>query len=169
MTNLFQAQSIENWPYHVSAGGVVFKTKGKQHLYALLFRGKHWHGEESWHLPKGTLENQEALLDCACREIKEEAGLEGKLWGYLGAITRTEKYTDSKIIYSKTTHYFLFELTRGDGSTMDKEHDRLEWYSAEEAYQKLASGRAGKIKSEQKIINRAEKFLKLNKSTPTYD
>lgn len=169
MTNLYQAQSLAGWPYHVSAGGLVFKTQDTRRLYALLYRGSHWHGEESWHLPKGTLSKGETLLECAIREIKEESGLEVKLWGYLGVISRTEKYSDSKSEYNKTTHYFLVEHLKGDGSLMDKEHDRLDWYSPQEASQKLAQGRVAKIKGEKEVIERAERFLSLYKSPPSYE
>ncbi|MBI3983709.1 NUDIX domain-containing protein [Candidatus Microgenomates bacterium] len=165
--NLYQAQSIPGWPYHVSAGGVVFKHLGGESLFALLYRGPKWHGEESWHLPKGTLALDETLLECAQREIKEEAGLDGELWGYLGSVVKGEKWSGG--YYEKTTHYFLFKHLSGDGSAMDSEHDRLEWHEAQAAHDKLASGRTGLIKAEQDIIYRATELLKLVSQPPNYE
>lgn len=167
MTFLYAAHSIKDWPYHVSAGGLVFKETDGKRLYALLYRGPQWHGEESWHLPKGTLSKDESLLAGAIREIKEESGLEGTLWGYLGSIQKGIKSPHG--FYEKTTHYFLFEHLAGDGTAMDKEHDRLDWLDFDEAHERLSRGRTSKIKQEQDVVARAENLLGILKTPPKYE
>ncbi|MBI4100918.1 NUDIX domain-containing protein [Candidatus Microgenomates bacterium] len=146
----------KNWPHHVSAGGTVYQKSSGQVQYTLLYRGKRWYAEESWHLPKGTLEDNETLEQCALREVKEESGLQSRLIGYLGSLcwTRTKSKSTGRPV-DKTVHYFLFEHVSGDGSKMDNEHDRLEWYTSESAQERLAKGPKG----EDEIIRRADRFL----------
>lgn len=54
-----------------------------------------------WEIPAGTLDNDEAPLACARRELEEEAGLTGGTWHRLGSVTPVPGYSDERI------HLFL--------------------------------------------------------------
>lgn len=156
-------------PYHVGAGGIVYKETNGQRLYALLYRqpGRLGYKDASWHLPKGIVEDEEPLPAAARREVREEAGVEADTVDYLGAICRQDKYYPTKnrqvewdkekIPVQIVVHYFLMKYISGDGSGMDDEHDRLDWLVAEEAIKKLAAI----PKQEDKIVGRAERYLEL--------
>ena len=149
MKSLYKA--TKRSPYHVSAGGVVYRADGSRLFYALLYKKARGKNPETWHLPKGTLENGETLEACALRETQEETGLECKTIGYLGSSQRSldPHYEE------KTTHYFLMKHLSGDGSKMDWEHDALHWYGFAEAVQKLNGG----YKAEHRFLGRAERAL----------
>lgn len=52
---------------------------------------------EIWEIPAGTLEPGEAPLDCAQRELEEEAGVIAGKWHALGTITPLPGYSDEQI------------------------------------------------------------------------
>ncbi len=52
---------------------------------------------EIWEIPAGTLEPGEAPLDCARRELEEEAGVVAGAWYPLGTITSLPGYSDEQI------------------------------------------------------------------------
>ena len=59
-----------------------------------------------WEIPAGTLDPGEPVLDCARRELAEEAGYTASEWQKLGEITPVPGYSDERI------HLFLAtELT----------------------------------------------------------
>lgn len=149
MTEMFRFS--KDWPYHVSAGAVVFDASlGK---IAVLYRGIERFDKESWHLPKGTLENNESLGAAAQREVQEETGLIIDIHGYLGAITQA--WVSSGIPINKTTHYFI-AITKKDLNSIDDEHDELIWLSPSEAKHKLSI----EPKEEEIIVQRALDFKK---------
>jgi len=146
----------KDWPYHVSAGAVVFSADSSK--LAVLYRGADNIESEGWHLPKGTIENNESIERAAIREVREESGLDIEIAGYLGAINRQFKSkTDGELVV-KTIHYFIARLIR-DTNALDNEHDRLDWLTPAEAIKKTSL----QPKKEDEIIKRAllykEKFL----------
>ena len=146
----------KDWPYHVSAGAVVFSADSSK--LAVLYRGADKLEPEGWHLPKGTIENGESIERAAIREVLEEAGLDIEIIGYLGAISREyDSPTDGELVI-KTIHYFIARLIR-DTNTIDNEHDRVDWLTPAEAIKKTSL----QPKKEDEIIKRAllyqEKFL----------
>lgn len=147
-------KATRKWPFHVSCGGAVYREQKGAREYALLYRLPWRMGnQESWHLPKGTLNSGETLEACALREIREETGLETVLEGYLG--TRHGRWVDRNgRLIDKTNHYFLARWT-GGLAPMDDEHDRLDWMEAAEAMEKLDRV----LKGEAEILRRAELFL----------
>ncbi|MEI6581687.1 MAG: NUDIX domain-containing protein [bacterium] len=146
----------KDWPYHASAGAVVFSADSSK--LAALYRGAHKLESEGWHLPKGTIENGESIEQTAIREVREEAGLDIEIVGYLGSISREyDSPTDGELVI-KTIHYFIGRLIRDTGK-IDNEHDRVDWLTPAEAIKKTSL----QPKKEDEIIKRAllykEKFL----------
>lgn len=58
-------------------------------------------GQRLWEVPAGTLEPGEDPLDCAKRELVEEAGLEASIWQKLG------EYIPSPGLLSEVIHLFV--------------------------------------------------------------
>jgi ADP-ribose pyrophosphatase len=54
-----------------------------------------------WEIPAGTLNPQEAVIDCARRELTEETGYAADVWEKLAEITPLPGYSDERI------HLFL--------------------------------------------------------------
>lgn len=152
-TELFRYD--KDWPYHVSAGTVTLRKLDDGYEVALLHRGAENFGEESWHLPKGTLHNNETLEHTALRETSEEAGIEVKLLGYIGAIQQSWHNKQSGILIDKTTHYFVAKYVGKANKPMDHEHDDLQWLPVAEAKKKT------NLEPEQEgvVIDRALEFL----------
>lgn len=157
--SLFRA--TRQWPYHVSAGGLVYEERDGERQYVLLYRRPgNSYAHANWNLPKGTLEDGEALTDAALREAKEETGLACEIEAYLGAIHRRVKFRQltGDILHDKTTHYFLMRYIDGDHADMDAEHDELHWAAAKEAIQKLTDPKRNK--HEDEIVRRAEVYFR---------
>lgn len=101
---LFVISSRGKW---TSAGGLVFDDKGR----VALIR-EHKNGERRWTLPKGRLEPGETLEEAALREVHEEAGVHGRITGYVGAhegrrhdvhyfrmdVVRIEEHRDERVV-----------------------------------------------------------------------
>jgi len=145
-------RATESWPFHVSAGGVVYR-EGDDGL-ELLVLYREVKGGRQYHLPKGTLQHDESLESCAHREVIEESGYDGEITGYLGAIYG--EFEHKGILYDKVIHYFAIHST-GQVSEHDSEHDGVEWMGALEAMC-LLEETAG-VKREYLIIERLARQL----------
>ncbi|MFV0520276.1 MAG: NUDIX hydrolase [Lachnospirales bacterium] len=84
----------------VSCGGVVFH-KGK----VLLLYKNQCNRYSGWVMPRGTMEDNESMEETALRELKEEAGVSGKIIKYLDKTEYSFKGNDE--IINKTVHWFL--------------------------------------------------------------
>lgn len=89
----------------MAAGGVVENEKGE---ILLIFRKKHWD------LPKGKLDPDESLEDCALREVEEETGLSNLQLGALIEETMHQYEEDGELVTKKTAWY------RMRGSSLDQ-------------------------------------------------
>ena len=67
----------------VAAGGVVWRRDLDGEVEVLLVHRPRY---DDWSLPKGKLEEGEALISCAYREVLEETGLSIKLGPYVGSV-----------------------------------------------------------------------------------
>ena len=108
-----------------------------------------------WHLPKGTLEDNETLEHGAGREVEEETGLIGRIETYLGV----QNYVIPKEAYGhrieKVVHYFLLRFEKDSNAGMDGEYADCVWLDIDEAQTRLE----GSYKSEGEIIARAKTWL----------
>lgn len=85
-----------------AAGGFVHTNKNE---LLLIFRnGK-------WDLPKGKLDDDEKIEDCALREIKEETGIEDIQMETFLCHTYHTYHQDGKFIL-KETHWFLIKAPK---------------------------------------------------------
>jgi len=134
-------RTTEGWPFHVSCGGVVYRVNENQVEILILSRGKEMNvmlGRESkqtWHLPKGTLNHDESLIDGAIREVKEEAGVFVEVQAYLGS--RIADWTEKGIHFIKDHHYFLMEYLSESEEGIDHEHESKSWFPIEKAQELL--------------------------------
>lgn len=148
-------RSENDWPYHISAGGVVFR-KGKNGETEILLAWRNDLGGKTYHLPKGTLHYDETLEACARREVEEESGATAEIVGYLGATTRDYTSPRDGRYIDKTTHYFAMKFQEFSREH-DVEHDGVEWFLIDEAREKLAQTEPRK--EEFVIVDRLKEFL----------
>lgn len=111
-----------------SAGGIVFKNRGKDFKVLLI---KDAYGRWSW--PKGNIDRTEKSRDAAVREIKEEVGL--KNIRILGKVGRSNYFYRLKgdLIF-KTVFFFLIEATGRESLKIQKSEIKdARWFRPEEA------------------------------------
>lgn len=143
------------WPFHVSAGGVVFNRKGE----VLLLRRytEPGGGSGGYHLPKGTLELDESLEDCAKREISEESGYGTNIISYIGSLQNEFLHPKSKVRINKVTHFFYCKTDETQFGEHDDEHDEVIWVKPEQAIKLLKT----MPKSEYQAVQRALAYRSL--------
>ena len=91
---------------HPGAAGIV-AMPDPQHVL-LVHQYRYPLDTHIWEIPAGTLNEEEAPLSCARRELEEETGFRGGRWHALGDITPVPGYSDERI------HLFLAtDLKRG--------------------------------------------------------
>lgn len=73
------------------------------HNHRVILIRQYRHAVEGfiWEIPAGTLDENETPLQCAKRELREEAGFSADVWEKLGEITPVPAYSDERI------HVFL--------------------------------------------------------------
>ena len=151
-----------------SAGILAYKFSNMK-LEVMLAHpgGPFWEGKDtaSWSIPKGLLEADEAPLDAAKREFKEETGISisGKLIE-LGTIKQPSKKlitifaTEIDIDVSKVSSN-LFEMEWPPKSGIFQqfpENDKTEWFQIEIAKQKIFKGQVGFLDRLIKVLGFTE-------------
>jgi ADP-ribose pyrophosphatase YjhB (NUDIX family) len=111
-----------------SAGGVVVRG-GDVVVIVPNKRGPQ--GQRVLGLPKGHPEPGESALEAAIREVREEAGVSGRLIGSLGSIQYTRERRGRMI--PKRVEFFLFEYESGDPQDHDHEIQEARWMPLSEA------------------------------------
>ena len=81
-------------PVERAAGGVVWRDGKKGVEILQVHRPKYG----DWTSPKGKVENDESLLECACREVWEEAGVTPVVGRYLGRISYSKRTGHPKVV-----------------------------------------------------------------------
>lgn len=118
----------------ISSGGIVYRrTKGITEVALIRVRGR-------WCLPKGHVEEGEAVQETALREVREETGLAGNAVGKIGDITywytnRTKEGETIRIF--KRVYFYLIRYLKGDLRHHDEEAEEASWMPIEEAIKKL--------------------------------
>ena len=134
----------------ISSGGVVYRRyKGRTEVALIRTRDK-------WCLPKGRVEEGEGLQETALREVREEAGSEGRVVAKLGDITywytnRTKEGETIRIF--KRVYFYLIRRLKGDVRQHDEEVAEARWFPLEEAVNKLS------YLSERKTMRKAMSLL----------
>ena len=103
----------------------------------LLLVGQHRYtlDEYSWEIPEGGVEDGEALVEGARRELREETGYEAADWRGLGRITVSNSVTDE--------HGALFVATglhAGEAAPEPSEDLAVRWATLDEVLAEIASG-----------------------------
>ena len=109
-------------PTHkVSVAGLVTNDEGK-----ILLVNSPWRG---WEYPGGLIEPGETFQEALHREIREEAGVEVEITGFVGICKNVEK---DIVNIDFTCRYVGGELTTSEEST------EVIWATPEEAFQMIA-------------------------------
>lgn len=138
--------------YEVSAGAVIYK-KGEDEIKYLVLKMKQGHTS----LCKGHIENDETLVNCAKREIKEETNLDVNIDTDFHSIIHYRPYEDNKSII-KFVHFYLAEDKSND-EIIDKHDDEVieaKYVTYSEAMELLTHD------SDKKVLTKANSYLKSN-------
>ncbi len=126
---------------HPGAAAVVALTPDRHVLLVRQFRQPV--GRELLELPAGTLEPGESPLECARRELAEEAGQAAGRWEPLIS------FYPSPGVLSEELHVFLAEDLRVSAAEREEEDLRVESLPLEDAHRRIA---AGEIRDAKSII-----------------
>jgi 8-oxo-dGTP diphosphatase len=112
-------------PAIIAAGGVVWRRDIEGEIEVLLVHRPRY---DDWSLPKGKLEEGEALISCAYREILEETGLSIKLGPFVGVV---EYYVPDGL---KQVSYWSASLVEDKSAFHPNEEvDQILWLDLESA------------------------------------
>jgi ADP-ribose pyrophosphatase len=102
---------------------------------AMLHQYRHAVGGNLWEIPAGCRNPGETPLQCAHRELAEEAGLSARRWDHLGAIVTIPSFCDERIDL-----YLARDLDLATGTPDDDEVIRVEKMSFADAMKMVRSG-----------------------------
>ncbi|BBE42496.1 bis(5'-nucleosyl)-tetraphosphatase [Conexivisphaera calida] len=122
-----------------SAGGVVFRWRGRA-LEFLVLRNLHGY----WGFPKGHLNDGEAEEAAALREVMEETGLKSLriVPNFKYRIRYKFKLEDGSPS-AKEVAFYLMECTGDCGKVViSEEHSGYDWLTFPEAYRRVSYGNA---------------------------
>jgi ADP-ribose pyrophosphatase len=124
--------TVERWGEHEREivehpGAVAIVAIDREGMLTLVRQRREAVRTELLELPAGTLEEGEAPLACARRELEEETGLTGGTWREEAAF-----YTTPGFCRERMHLIFAEELERGDASPeTDEELEVVRWARAE--------------------------------------
>lgn len=79
---------------------------------------------DSWGVPKGHVNEDESLEDCARREVKEEAGIHVELEDRLVDVVTSSKYVDKTVVT-----WLARQKCSGSAHPADGENIEVKWFS----------------------------------------
>jgi ADP-ribose pyrophosphatase len=124
--------TVERWGEHEREivehpGAVAIVAIDREGMLTLVRQRREAVRTELVELPAGTLEEGEAPLTSARRELQEETGLTGGTWRQVAAF-----YTTPGFCRERMHLFFAEELERGDASPeSDEELEVVRWAKAE--------------------------------------
>jgi ADP-ribose pyrophosphatase len=124
--------TVERWGEHEREivehpGAVAIVAIDREGMLTLVRQRREAARTQLLELPAGTLEEGEAPLACARRELEEETGLTGGSWCEEAAF-----YTTPGFCRERMHLFFAEELERGDASPeSDEELEVVRWARAE--------------------------------------
>jgi 8-oxo-dGTP pyrophosphatase MutT (NUDIX family) len=139
---------------HHPGGATVVALDDRQRV-CLLHQYRHAAGGWLWELPAGKLDNREAPLDCAQRELMEEAGMRARDWQTLGRII------SSPGVFTEVIHLYLArDLTPVPAQAEDHEVFEVHWLPWDQA---MAMAQRGEIEDAKTLAGllRAQPLLGL--------
>ena len=148
-----QSSHLYNRKRIIRCGGIVFNPTFNQ-VVIILNKDSYQRGEYKWGLPKGHIDPDESIYQCASREIKEETGL--RLW--IDDKTPKVKLND--------TYYFLLVVNPSCQFHINdlNEIAQVKWFPINQLH-KLNTNRGLKkfIHTKDKILNLLDNFYPKNK------
>jgi 8-oxo-dGTP pyrophosphatase MutT (NUDIX family) len=124
----------------------------------IVMLSQYRHAVGGWHreIPAGCRNEAETALECAKRELREEAGLSARRWDHLGGIVTIPSFCDERIEL-----YLARDLEATDGSPDTDEIIRVERVRLVEA---LAMVRRGDLVDAKTIaaLHHASEYLNAN-------
>jgi 8-oxo-dGTP pyrophosphatase MutT (NUDIX family) len=121
----------------VSAGGLVVAERDDG-PWVVLIAHRSTGGALQWTLPKGGLEDGEALEEAAVREVREETGLDAEVVDTLGVVDYWFVWRPDRVRYHKFVHYFLMRHLGGDMAARDDEAEDVVWLPFDAAIERLS-------------------------------
>jgi len=112
-----------------SSGAAILNSQGRVLVLCL-------EGDETWSLPKGTVEPGETLEQTAVREVHEETGLRVRLVRPLRDVSYSFYWPPAGVNYHKTVAYFLAEPVGGEVRP-EPGFEEARWVSHDEALRLL--------------------------------
>jgi 8-oxo-dGTP pyrophosphatase MutT (NUDIX family)/tetratricopeptide (TPR) repeat protein len=117
---------------HFSSGGVVYRDTERGPEVVLLHRAD----GDTWHLPKGTVENGETPEEAAVREMREETNITGRIVARLADLYSEFRDNNDEWIPKRTTYFLI--LAQSGELQCDLEHDKAQFVPIEDASTLLA-------------------------------
>ena len=135
----------------VSAGGVVYRRRGRKVEVALINVGE----KGRWQLPKGLVGRGESPEEAALREVREETGLACEVAVPLETIEYWyfSKGGRARVRFHKRVHFYLLAYRGGDVADHDHEVLEARWVEVGEAARALA------FKGEREVLGRARELI----------
>lgn len=152
--NRTKKQSIQEIVREPTSGGIIFRHNAKGELEILLIQD----AKDRWTIPKGHIEPGETAVQCAKREIGEEAGLyDVEMLGWLGKIHFRYRRIDKLVLM--TTQIYLVKAL-GDTDSIKKEEwmNGIKWFAFNDALDEIEYEDIAKLMLKAKTRIREEKL-----------
>lgn len=130
------------------SAGVILYRQGSQGREYLLLQ----HLEGHWGFPKGHIEKEEDLREAACRELREETGIDSIIIvGDFQGEVEYEFERDGEPVHKRVI-YFLGETEQGEVK-LSPEHLAYQWLDYRRALKQLT------YENSRELLRQAERFL----------